>query len=52
MLVIILGNLGSGKTFIMTMLTYSDKREIWSNYKINRDKYNVLGVIDLLFFLT
>jgi len=48
MLVIILGNLGSGKTFVMTLLTYSDKREIWSNYKINRENYKPLGVIDLL----
>jgi len=48
MLVIILGNLGSGKTFIMTLLTYSDKREIWSNYKVNSEKYRKLDVVDLL----
>ena len=48
MLVIILGNLGSGKTYIMTLLTYSDKRDIWSNYKINSKRYKPLEVVDLL----
>lgn len=48
MLVIILGNLGSGKTLIMTLLSYHDKREVWSNYKINSKNYRVLDVVDLL----
>ncbi len=48
MLVIILGNLGSGKTFIMTLLTISDNREIWSNYKVNSKNYRKLDVVDLL----
>ena len=46
-LTIILGNLGSGKTYIMTLLTYSDKRELWSNYKINSERYKQLDIIDL-----
>lgn len=44
---IIVGNLGSGKTFIMTLLTYSDGRELWSNYKINSERYRQLDIIDL-----
>lgn len=47
-LTIILGNLGSGKTFIMTLLTYSDIRKIWSNYKINRKNTKFMEVVDLL----
>ena len=48
MLAIAIGNLGSGKTFIITLLTYSDKRDIWSNYKVNRKGYKSLEVVDLL----
>ena len=44
---IIIGNLGSGKTYIMTLLTYSDGRELWSNYKINSKRYKRLDIIDL-----
>lgn len=44
---ILVGNLGSGKTFIMTLLTYSDGRELWSNYKINNERYKQLDIIDL-----
>lgn len=44
---IIIGNLGSGKTYIMTLLTYSDGRELWSNYKINSERYKQLDIIDL-----
>ncbi len=44
---IVLGNLGSGKTFIMMFLTYFGGKEIWSNFKIDSDKYNKLEVIDL-----
>jgi len=48
MLVIILGNLGSGKTYIMTLLTYSDNRLILSNYKIIRKNSKKIDVPDLL----
>lgn len=47
MLVIILGNLGSGKTLIMTLLALSDKRDIWSNYFIKDKRYRELDIPDL-----
>jgi len=46
-LTIIIGNLGSGKTFITTFLTYFGKRQIWSNYKIKSKKYHKLEITDL-----
>jgi len=47
MLVIILGNLGSGKTLIMTLLTYFNNKQIWSNYFIDSVNYRELEVVDL-----
>jgi len=48
MLVIILGNLGSGKTYIMMLLAYQDKRQILSNFNIKRKNVKVIDVPDLL----
>lgn len=47
MLVIIIGNLGSGKTLIMLLLAILDKREVWSNFKINIPNYRKLDIPDL-----
>lgn len=47
MLVIILGKLGSGKTFIMTLFSLVYKREVWSNYEIKIPNYRELDIIDL-----
>lgn len=47
MLVIILGNLGSGKTLIMTFLALLNNKLIWSNYFIDSINYRELEVIDL-----
>lgn len=47
MLIVILGKLGSGKTFIMTLLALFYKREIWSNYEIHIPNYRKLDIIDL-----
>jgi len=48
MLTVILGNLGSGKTYVMTLLTYSDNRKILSNYNIKRKNTKKIDVPDLL----
>ena len=47
MLIIILGNLGSGKTLIMTILSLFGYKQIWSNYKINSKKHHYLDIPDL-----
>jgi len=47
MLVIVIGNLGSGKTLIMLLLILLENREIWSNFKINIPNYRELGIPDL-----
>lgn len=48
MLIVILGNYGSGKTLLLTYFALKTKRKIFSNFKINTDNYNTLEVLDLL----
>ncbi len=48
MLVSIVGNRGSGKTLLLTIIGCKTKRLIYSNYKIKIKNYNPLEVIDLL----
>ncbi len=47
LLVDIIGNLGSGKTLIMLILSLTYSKEIWSNFKINIPNYRKLEVPDL-----
>lgn len=47
MLVIIIGNLGSGKTLIMLILSLTHNKEIWSNFIIYTPKYKKLDIPDL-----
>lgn len=49
MLITILGNWGSGKTLFLAYLSTKLKRNIYSNFKLNKNKkYKSLKVIDLL----
>lgn len=48
MLIIILGNLGSGKTLLLTYLATKTKRKIFANYEIYLKNYNKLEVDTLL----
>lgn len=48
MLIVILGNYGSGKTLLLTYLSLKSKRDIYSNFKLNIKKYNSLDILDLL----
>ena len=48
MLIVILGNYGSGKTLFLTYLTFKTKRNVFSNFKLNTKNYNHLDVLDLL----
>jgi hypothetical protein len=44
----IIGNNGSGKTFLLTYFGSKFKRNIYSNYKLNMDNYIPLTINDLL----
>ena len=48
MLASLLGNLGSGKTLLLTYLATKFKRQIYSNFKLNLFRYKPLKVMDLL----
>jgi hypothetical protein len=48
MLIVVLGNRGSGKTLWMTLQALKSKREVWSNYRIDIERYNELNVVDLI----
>jgi hypothetical protein len=41
-LVAVAGDKGSGKTLLMTLLAVSDDRQVYSNYKLNIDRYHNL----------
>lgn len=48
MLIIILGNLGTGKTLLLTYFSTKSKRNIFANFNINLERYNKLEVDTLL----
>jgi len=48
MLIVILGNYGSGKTLLLTYLATKTKRNIFSNFGLKIKNYNSLDVLDLL----
>lgn len=48
MLIIVIGRRGSGKTLWTTIQSLKSKREVWSNYQINIDRYKELKVVDLI----
>jgi len=47
MLVLVLGNLGSGKTLFTTYLALNDSRAVFSNYRIKRDRSEKLTLENL-----
>lgn len=48
MLILIVGNRGSGKTLFSTILAKKSKREVYSNYFLNIPNYKPLEVMDFL----
>ncbi|GAH56001.1 unnamed protein product, partial [marine sediment metagenome] len=48
MLIFILGNNGSGKTFILTYFGFKFDKNIYSNYELKLDNYIPLTINDLL----
>lgn len=48
MLISILGNKGSGKTLLTTIIALESKRMVYSNYWIDMENYKPLEVIDFL----
>lgn len=48
MLIVILGNYGSGKTLFLTYLASKTKRKIFSNFGLKFKNFNSLDVLDLL----
>lgn len=47
LLVIVIGNLGSGKTLIVLILSLCYNRDIWSNFEIKIPNYKELDIPDL-----
>jgi len=48
MLIIVVGNRGSGKTLYLTSVALKSNRIIYSNFELNIDRYRKVEVVDLL----